>query len=99
MLVYPLDGVVPVSQAPGQAADQQIVIVRHETRLALPDDGSSYVTPTHVCIPTYPAYLEPTYPPTYRERRLRTLPTFLPTLRVPLPTLRTLNGWSYLTPK
>ena len=95
---------MPIYSPHGQAADQEIVIVCDHARFALPDDGSPYVTPTHVCIPTYPAYLEPTYLgiPTYLARRLRTLPTFVPTLRtlrVPRPTLRTLNGSSYLTPK
>lgn len=74
--MYPLNGCVPISQDTCRAADQQIVTVRREAGLGLPDDGSSYVTPTHVCVPTYPAYLKPTYRPTYRPTLRRTLRTF-----------------------
>lgn len=90
MLVYPFDCVVPVSQDTLNAAHQQIVVVRREAGLGLLDGSSICVT--HDGIPTYPAYLEPTYRPTYPaypaypayRLRLFLVPTLRRTLDAPI---------------
>lgn len=72
--MQPFDCIVP-GHPGGQEADQEIVVIFQEAGLVTPDDGC--VCADYLGVPTYLAYLWPTYPTTYR-----------PTYRLGLRTLR-----------